>query len=82
MQRNVIPSFVVRKDKPEGNNSAGCNESHSLFCSQKRHAKLENAINESHSLEYHRLFSSQTKVAGATKCHALLCTQLVCCLNS
>ena len=111
MQRNVIPSFVVRKDIPQGNNSAGCmmlsdatqngihafvirkdiqtsknggvcNESHSLFCSQKRHAKLENAVNESHSLEYHRLFSSQKKVAGATKCHPLLCTQLVCCLNS
>ena len=24
MQRNVMPSFVVRKDIPEGNNSAGC----------------------------------------------------------
>ena len=65
MQQKVILSFVVRKDIPEGNNSAGCNESHSLFCSQKRHAKLENAVNESHSLEYHPLF----------------CTQLVCCLN-
>ena len=82
MQRNVIPSFVVRKDIPEGNNSARCNESHSLFCSQKRHAKLENAVNGSHSLKPHRLFSSQKKVPGATKCHPLLWSQLVRCLNS
>ena len=50
---NVITSFVVRKDIPEGYNSAGCNESHSLFCSQKRHPKLQNPVtesNDSHSL--------------------------------
>ena len=42
MRRNLILSFVVRKDIPEGNNSAGCNESHSLFCSQKSYPKLQN----------------------------------------
>ena len=85
MRRNLILSFVVRKDIPEGNNSARCNESHSIFCSQKRHPKLQNPVtesNKSHSLKYHRLFSNQKKVAGATKCHPLLCPQLVCCLNS
>ena len=34
------------------------------------------------STKYHRLFSNQKKVAGATKCHPLLCVQWVCCLNS
>ena len=39
-------SFVVRKNIPAGNNSAECKESHSLFCSQKIHAKLENPVSK------------------------------------
>ena len=46
MQEKVILSFVVRKNIPAGNNSAECKESHSLFCSQKIHAKLENPVSK------------------------------------